>query len=151
MTSASCDELVGTTVSTAALTLTEAHLVAWASLTGDWLPIHTDREFAARSGFGERVVHGPCTLAMTLGLSTRTTLIDDERTVAWLGLNELRAVAPVMIGDTIRAQVTVAHARPSHQENQHVVTLDYIVTNQRGEKVMTFSNVLLVADAPPGD
>lgn len=147
MTSTSCDELVGTTVSTAALTLTEAHLVGWASLTGDWLPIHTDREFAARTEFGERLVHGPCTLAMTLGLSTRTSLIDDERTLAWLGLSELRALAPVLIGDTIRAKVTVSHARPSRQEGRMVVTLDYIVTNQRNEQVMTFSNVLLVADA----
>ncbi|GAA4524024.1 MaoC/PaaZ C-terminal domain-containing protein [Nonomuraea ferruginea] len=139
----------GQKISTTAITITESHVVSWASLTGDWLPIHTDREYAARSRFGERIAHGPLTLAMALGLSTRSQVIDGDRTTAWLGLNDLRALAPVLIGDTIRAVVEVTEARPAKREGQFVVTLSYRVVNQREEDVMTFTSILLMsAEAP---
>ncbi|MEU8251202.1 MaoC/PaaZ C-terminal domain-containing protein [Nonomuraea sp. NPDC048916] len=139
----------GDTVTTKAITVTETHLVSWASLTGDWLPIHTDREYAARSRFGQRIAHGPLTLALALGLSTQTDVIDHERTLAWLGMNELRALAPVLIGDTIKVVVKVADVRPSKREGQFVVSLSYTVVNQSDEDVMTFDSVLLVAAKAP--
>lgn len=139
----------GDTVTTQAITVTESHVVSWASLTGDWLPIHTDREYAARSRFGERIAHGPLTLALALGLSTQTDVIDGDRTTAWLGMHDLRALAPVLIGDTIRAVVEVAEVRPSKQEGRFVVRLAYRVLNQRDEDVMTFTSVLMMsAEAP---
>jgi len=142
----------GTVVTTGAITVTEQHVMAWAQLTGDWLPIHVDREYAAASRFGERIAHGPLTLALALGLSTRTPVIDPERTVAWLGMGELRALAPVTFGDTIRARVEVADTRPAKRPGTAVVTLAYTVLNQRDEPVMTFTSILLVqtGEAPSG-
>lgn len=152
MTKYSSGYRVGDSATTAAITVTEAHLVAWSSLTGDWLPIHTDREFAAQSQFGQRLVHGPFTLALALGLSTQIALIDRERTMAWLGLNNLRALAPTFINDTIRARLTVADVRESKKNpGRYVVTLDYTVLNQRDEQVMTFSSVLMVKGVPVTD
>lgn len=150
MTAAQPGYQVGAVVTTAAVTVTEAHLVGWASLTGDWLPIHTNKEYAAKSRFGERVAHGPLTLALSLGLSTQTAVIDGDRTLAWLGMGELRALAPVLIGDTIAAQVTVADARSSKRAGQSIVTLAYRVVNQRDEDVMSFTSLLLVEDLPDG-
>lgn len=147
-TAPSTDVRVGAEATTAAVTVTESHLVSWASLTGDWLPIHTDREHAARSRFGQRLVHGPFTLALALGLSTRTGIVDHEQTLAWLGLGELRALAPVFLDDTVHAAVRVTDVRPTRREGERVVTLAYTVVNQRGEQVMTFTSVLLTASAP---
>ncbi|WP_433503133.1 MaoC/PaaZ C-terminal domain-containing protein [Pseudonocardia halophobica] len=134
-------------VRTAELTVTETHVVSWANLTGDWLPIHMSAEHARESSFGERLVHGPLTMALAIGLSTRTPVIDPVLTRAWLGLRDLRAVAPVFIGDTIHAVVSIAGERPAKDPEQSVVELSYTVRNQRAETVMTFLNVVLVDSA----
>lgn len=134
------------TVTTSELTVTEAHIVAWASLTGDWLPIHMSREHAERSSYGARLVHGPLTQSLAIGLSTRTPLIDPERTLAWLGLRELQAIEPVYVDDTIHAVVTRTVSRPTRRPGRRVVELSYDVRNQDDVQVMSFVSVLLVAD-----
>ena len=88
------------------ITVTETHVVNWAGLTGDWVPLHVDAEYAAASEFGERIAHGPLTLALALGLVTRSGIFGDC-VVAWLGLDELRLPLPVKFGDTIHADVGV--------------------------------------------
>lgn len=134
---------MGAEFSSAALTVTETHVVSWSNLTGDWVALHTDAEAAARSAFGERVAHGPLTLALALGLVTQLRVFDG-RVLAWLGLDAVRAPAPVLFGDTIRAHVRVAELRPSSRAGRDVCRLDYTVLNQRDEEVMTFTNSLLL-------
>ena len=48
--------------------MTETHVVNWAGLTGDFYPLHMDREYAAKTQFGERLVHGPFIFALAVGL-----------------------------------------------------------------------------------
>ncbi|WCB95378.1 Bifunctional protein PaaZ [Baekduia alba] len=127
----------------AALTVTETHVVSWAGLTGDWVALHTDAEAAAQSAFGERVAHGPLTLALALGLVTQCGVFTGN-VVAWLGLDGVRASAPVRFGDTIRARVRVAELRPAARGERDVCRLHYSVVNQREEEVMTFDNTLLL-------
>ena len=62
------DFKVGELFETAAITLTEAHIVTWAGLTGDFYPLHMDREYAAKTQFGERLVHGPLIFGLAVGL-----------------------------------------------------------------------------------
>ena len=62
------DFKVGDVFETAAITLTEAHIVTWAGLTGDFYPLHMDREYAAKTQFGERLVHGPLIFGLAVGL-----------------------------------------------------------------------------------
>jgi itaconyl-CoA hydratase len=134
----------GQQLRSAGLTVTETHVVSWASLTGDWVALHTDAEAAAASVFGQRVAHGPLTMALALGLVTRLGIFDG-RVLAWLGIDALRATAPVFFGDTIHVCVHVAELRPASKPGREVVRLDYAVVNQREETVMTFSNSLLLA------
>jgi acyl dehydratase len=134
---------IGDRLVSAAVTVTEAHVVNWASLTGDWVPLHVDAEFAAASPFGERVAHGPLTLALALGLVTRTGAFGDS-VVAWLGLDEVRAPAPVRFGDTIHAEVEVLETRPTKKPDRGLTVLGYQVCNQRGEVVMTFRSSFLL-------
>jgi itaconyl-CoA hydratase len=138
------DYHVGTTVTTRGVTVTETHLVGWANLTGDWLPLHMDEEYASTTQFGGRLAHGPLTLALALGLSTQIGLFDPESAIAWLGLDEVRATNPVRPGDTIRADVEILEARPSRTPGQGVLRLGYRVRNQRGDQVLSFVNALLI-------
>jgi acyl dehydratase len=139
---------LGTEITTAALTVTEAHVVAWASLTGDWLGIHTNAVAAASGQFGERIAHGPLTMALALGLVTQQRVFDDV-VLAWLGVDAVRAQAPVRFGDTIDVVATVKELRPSRTSGRDVCTLDYSIRNQDGETVLTFVNALLLRAAEP--
>jgi len=134
---------LGDQVVTERVTVTEAHVVNWASLTGDWVPLHVDAEYAAQTQFGERIAHGPLTLALALGLVTRTGVFGDA-VLAWLGLDGLRLPRPVHFGDTIRAEVTVLSTRQSSKPDRGVTELGYSVRNQRDEEVMTFRSTFLL-------
>ena len=124
------------------ITVTEAHLVAWAGLTGDIVQFHINSDYAASTPFGERIAHGPLTLSLSLGLLTQTGYFGNV--VAWLGLEAVRATQPVLIGDTITVRATVREARTTSKPQNGVWTIDYITLNQRGETVMTFTSSFLV-------
>lgn len=112
-------------------TVTEAHLVAFAGVSGDQNPLHVDAEFARSEPFQERIAHG------LLGLSIMTGLVHDlgilvGSVVAFTGL-DWRFKAPVKIGDTIRGEMRV-RARKGLQ-SQGLVAFDAKLLNQRGETV----------------
>jgi itaconyl-CoA hydratase len=133
----------GTAFQTRGVTVTETHVVNWASLAGDWLPFHMDREYAAGTPFGQRIAHGPLTLALSLGLVVQTGVFGDA-IVAWLGLEDVRAVAPVLLGDTIRVVAEVVEHVPTSKPGQGRLHLGYTVCNQRDETVMTYRSVFLM-------
>jgi itaconyl-CoA hydratase len=137
---------LGEVYETAPLTVTEAHLVNWSSLTGDWVRLHTDAEYGRASVFGERIAHGPLTMSLALGLGTRLGILDEV--VAWLGLDRLRAHAPVLIGDTIRAVIEFTIHRETSKPDRGLSTLTYSVLNQRAEKVMDFESSVLIRREP---
>ena len=140
--------LTGDRYRTESITVTESHVVAWAGLTGDWVPLHVDAEYAANTEFGERIAHGPLTLALALGLVTRTGIFGSS-VLAWLGLDEVRLPLPVRLGDTITTGVTVRSTRPTSKPGRGLVTLDYEVSNQRDESVMTFTSSLILKMTMP--
>ena len=134
---------VGRAVTTPAVTVTEAHVVQFASLTGDWYPLHTNAEWSAKTPFRQRIAHGPLTLALAVGLMYQSQVYGDA-ILAWLGADQVRATAPVFFGDTVHVVATVTGSRPSKDPSRGVVILDYTVRNQRGEDVMSFSFTLLM-------
>ena len=124
------------------MTVTEAHLVSWAGLTGDWVSLHLDAEYAATQPFGERIAHGPLTMSLSLGLLTQTGIFGNVK--AWLGVDEVRAAKPVLIGDTIHPEATLRSARRTSKPAVGIWTFDYRTINQRAETVMTFSGSFMV-------
>lgn len=142
--------VLGERIESARITVTEAHVVNWASLTGDWVPLHMDAEYAAATSFGERIAHGPLTFALALGLITRTGVFGDA-VVAWLGVDGLRLPAPVLFGDTVRVSVEVAESRPTSKPDRGLTVLAYIVRNQRDETVMTFTSSFLLRVGDPAE
>ncbi|MEE2062165.1 MaoC/PaaZ C-terminal domain-containing protein [Rhodococcus artemisiae] len=136
------DLAVGDVVRGPGMTVTDAHLVTWAGLTGDIVSLHLDEEYAATTQFGQRIAHGPFTLSLALGLITQTGYF--VNVVAWLGLDEVRALRPVLIGDTLRPEAELIEARPTKKEVQGIWTLTYRAVNQKGEVVMTFKSSFMV-------
>jgi acyl dehydratase len=133
---------VGDVYTTAAITVTEAHVVAWAGLTMDFYPLHMDKEYAAKTEFGERLVHGPLIFALAVGLVSSSG-IGGDAAVAWLGANNMRMLAPVKIGDTVRVVVEVIDKKQTSKPEKGIQTWRYTAKNQRDETVMVFDYTMM--------
>ena len=129
------------------VTITDAHLVQWAGLTGDWVSLHLDEEYAVAAGFAGRIAQGPLTMSISLGLLTQTGIFGNV--TAWLGVDQVRATAPVLIGETIHPEAEVVASRPASRPLNGIWTLAYSTVNQRGETTMTFTSSFLVRRRPP--
>jgi len=126
------DFSIGQSWTSPARTITEADLVAFTGISGDFNPLHTDEEFSKNTPFGGRIFHGPGVFAIATGLESRLG-IKDGTAIAFLGMN-WKIVAPVRIGDTIHvAQKVAAMKASSSKPDRGVVTFDVQVLNQRGE------------------
>ena len=139
---------VGQVDTTMGRTLGEADVMSFVGFTGIWEEIFVNAEYAReRTLFGRRVVPGLCILVVVEGLYVLTGHTHHGR--AFLGLDELRIVAPVAVGDTIRAQVTVESLRPSVSRPGHgVMTLRHRVLNQDDAEVMSYTTARLMECRP---
>jgi 3-hydroxybutyryl-CoA dehydratase len=117
-----------------ARTITEAHIVNYAGITGDMNPLHVDAEYAAHSMFKERIAHGM--LVAGLISAVLGTELPGPNSI-YLG-QDLKFMAPVMIGDTITVVVTVTGKR----DEKRIITLRTTACNQRGEMVIDGTAVL---------
>jgi acyl dehydratase len=126
---------VGDIYHTAGITLTEAHVVNWAGLTMDFYPLHMDKEYAAKTQFGERLVHGPLIFALAVGLVGSAGFAGDSA-IAWLGVDNMKMLGPVRIGDTVRVIVEVKEKTPTKKPERGIQVWRYTVKNQRDETVM---------------
>jgi 3-hydroxybutyryl-CoA dehydratase len=115
-------------------TITEAHIVTFAGLTGDMNPLHVDAEYAAKSMFGERIAHGM--LVAGLISAVLGTQLPGPNSI-YLG-QDLKFTAPVKIGDTVMVTVTVTEKR----DDKRIIKLRTTATNQRGEMVVDGSAVI---------
>jgi acyl dehydratase len=115
----------GQAFTTRGRTVTEADVVGFAALTGDWHPQHADATWAAGSPFGERIAHGMLVISVAAGLVP----LDPERVVALRRVSDATFKRPVRLGDTIRVQGRVADVRPAG-EDAGLVAFAWSVLNQ---------------------
>ncbi|NQD42246.1 MaoC/PaaZ C-terminal domain-containing protein [Glutamicibacter halophytocola] len=132
----------GDRILSAGMTITDAHLVNWAGLTGDLVSLHLDETYAAGTQFEQRIAHGPLTLSLGLGLMTQTGYFSNV--IAWLGLDEVRAKHPVFIGDTIHVEAEVVTARESKKPGTGIWTINYRIIKQDDSEVMTFTSSFMI-------
>jgi len=136
------DVEVGAVYETAGRTITEADVVAFASLSGDWNRIHTDAEYAKTTPFGQRIAHGLLGIAIASGLCVRLGLFADT-TIAMLGV-EWTFRAPVFIGDTLRVRVRIVSKRRTSRGARGLLERRLEVLNQRGDVVQEGAIPLLI-------
>jgi len=126
----------GDRVTTLSRTVTEADIAAFADLTGDFYPLHVDDEYARESRFGRRIAHGPLVYSLAIGLMPIEFFGDGV--VAFLGVDGLRHLAPVFVGDTMHVVSEVTAAVPSKSSSSGgVVTVRYSVVTDPDLHVMT--------------
>lgn len=145
----SFDELrIGERLLTARRTITEADIVNFGGLSGDYFYAHMDKIAAAESLFGERVAHGYFIVSAAAGLFVDAA---PGPVIANYGMDNLRFVEPVKIGDTIQVELTCKQKTPKplrdEQKPHGVVVWDIKVKNQRNELVATYDILTLVEKA----
>lgn len=133
----------GQKTTTPGKTITEADVVNFASLSGDWNELHTNAEYMKDSPFGERIAHGLLTVSIASGLTNRTEI--SPNVVAFLGIDNLRFLNPVFIGDTIKVESEVLEARPSEsREGVGILKTKNTVKNQKDEDVATWETSVMI-------
>jgi acyl dehydratase len=130
-------------------TITEADVVAFAGLSGDFNSLHVDETFAASTGFGGRIAHGLLVLSVASGLTTRLPVLHALQP-SLLGMTEVTChwLAPVRIGDTIRVELTFVAAQLTRSGTRGRVTERRVVLNQDDVTVIDSEWTLLVATRP---
>lgn len=137
------DVEIGKRMVTRGRTITEADLVQFAGLTGDYNPMHTDAEYMKHSQFGQRIAHGMLTLSYAVGQAYQLGFM--ERTVlAFRGL-EMKFSLPVFIGDTIHVEITVREKKEARRMGGGWVTFDVKIVNQDGKTVQSGEWTVLLA------
>jgi acyl dehydratase len=123
-------------------TVTEADIVAFAGLSGDYNVLHTDAEYMKSSIFGERIAHGLLGLSISSGLGSRA-VARPFATIAFLG-HRWRFKGPIKIGDTIKVRMKVTDKKETSKPDRGIVTIQRSVLNQRGELVQEGDTELMI-------
>jgi acyl dehydratase len=126
-------------------TLTDAHFLFFAGMTGDNHPIHYDDEHAKTTRFGRRLAHGLLLASLTaVGASTLAPII--EHSIVAFVEQRTRFLAPVFIGDTLKPHHEVVALE--RKRSAGLLTLRVTLTNQRGETVLEGEHRYLIAYRP---
>ena len=130
-------------------TITDADIVAFSGLTGDYSELHTSDVYAKASQFGRRVAHGMLGLAYAHGLMWARTGELREIAIAFLGISDWKFLAPIFIGDTIFVNYRIGELRNSKSRpTQAIATFDVEVVNQDGAVLQRGRKALLVSKTP---
>ncbi len=139
------DFAIGDRFQSPSKTLTDAHFLFFAGMTGDAHPIHYDDEYAKKTRFGRRLAHGLLLTSMTaVGASTLAPLVLDS-IVAFVE-QRTRFLAPAFVGDTIHPEHEVVGLE--RKRSAGLLTLRVALTNQRGETVLEGEHKYLIAYRP---
>jgi len=122
-------------------TVTEADIVNFAGLSGDFNPIHIDHEFARQTPFRRPIAHGLLVLSIASGLGLYAPPM---RTLAFLEIREWQFKGPVHVGDTIRVRGKVLGKEVRGRGRRGVITWGRSVVNQEGKVVQEGISVTLV-------
>jgi len=125
-------------------TITEADIVGFAGLSGDYNQLHTDSEFSKNTPFGQRVAHGLLVLSIASGLAMRTGALEGT-TLAFREITEWKFIRPVMPGDTVHVVIEIKKLKALPRSKAGTVAFELDVRNQRDETAMKGLWAMLVA------
>jgi len=137
---------VGRTIVSPGRTVTEADIVAFCGISGDYNELHSSAEYAKQTPFGKRIAHGLLGLAMASGLASRLGVMEGTAQ-AFTGL-EWKFRRPIFIGDTVRVRASVAKKREIKRLGGGVVVFRVALSNQEGEVVQEGKWTVLIKSRP---
>lgn len=143
------DYELGVKMETRGRTVTEADIVQFGALTGDFNPMHFDAEYMKSHPMGQRIAHGMLSLSYAVGQAYQLGFM--EKTVlAFRGL-EMKFSLPVFIGDTMRVQLVVKEKTEMARLGGGTVVLDVKILNQNNKTVQSGTWTVLVASKPKAE
>jgi len=137
----------GQQIVTAGRTITEADIVSFAGLSGDYNQMHVDDAYSKKTAFGQRVAHGLLVTSIVSGLAVQTGVMEGT-VIAFREIVEWKFARPVFIGDTIHAVLTVGETKAMRRIGGGSVSIAIDVLNQGGEIVMKGIWVVLMSFRP---
>jgi acyl dehydratase len=143
------DVQVGEEHESPARTITEADIVNFAALSGDWSPVHCDEEYCRKTPYKTRIAHGLLGLAIAEGLKFRLPEFTDVRYMASLYWN-YKFTGPILMGDTVRVRVRVQSKRETKKPDRGIVVEYVTMLNQRDEVVQEGEHGLMIWRRPTG-
>jgi acyl dehydratase len=136
------DVEVGDTWTSPARTITETDVVQFASLTGDFNPLHVDQEFARQTPFGKPIAHGLLGLSYVAGLGSHFPRM---ATLSFLRILEWNFIKPIHFGDTVHVETEILSKEPKARGRRGEITWKRSLVNQAGEVVQEGRTLTLVA------
>ena len=137
---------IGESITSTTRTITEADIVAYAGLSGDYNELHTSESYASKTPFGKRIAHGLLGLSIASGLAFQMGFligtVDAFRGVEW------EFTAPIYIGDTIHIVAEVVETKAFPRLGNGRVVFKVAVNNQNGQLVQRGSWSLLIRNKP---
>lgn len=137
----------GQRIVTAGRTVTEADIVSFAGLSGDYNQIHVDAAYSAQAPFGQRVAHGLLVTAIASGLAMQTGVMEGT-VLAFREINEWKFIKPVFIGDTVHVVLEVQETKDLRRIGGGSVTIEVSVVNHNADTVMKGVWTVLIASRP---
>ena len=134
---------VGQRITSPGRTITEADVVAFAGISGDFNSIHTDAEYAKDGAFGQRVAHGLLVISIVSGLAVRTGIMEGT-VIAFREIKNWKFNQPVFIGDTIHVILEVKEKKAMPRLGGGSILLSLDVRNQDDQTVMKGTWTVLV-------
>ncbi|MEL0185586.1 MAG: MaoC/PaaZ C-terminal domain-containing protein [Hyphomicrobiales bacterium] len=138
---------IGKEYVSASRTITEADIVHFAGISGDYNPLHIDEEYCKKTIFGTRIAHGPLVYSIAAGLLFQLHLYDDTL-IAFLGFDSLKFTKHVIAGDTITAKISVLEKRETSKPDRGVMKRSLKVYNQNNEMVQDAVQAFLLKRKP---
>jgi acyl dehydratase len=126
------------------VTVTEAHLATAAGMFGDFNPLHVDEEFAKKSRFGGRILHGPFSSAL---VSAPVGMYFSGTAIAYLE-HACRFTSPVKPGDTLSTEWTITQKLDKPKHKGGICVLRGVAKNQRGEIAVEADGKILISSRP---
>jgi acyl dehydratase len=137
---------IGDSMVSPARTVTETDLVLFCGLSGDYNELHSNVEYAKRTMFGRRIVHGPLGIVLAMGLASRLGHLEGTAQ-AFLRM-DWKFKGPIFIGDTIHVRASVARKKAMARLNGGMLVLDVSILNQKDEVVQQGTWTVLMKSGP---
>jgi acyl dehydratase len=133
---------IGEEIISGARTITEADVVNFACLSGDFHPEHMNADYAQKGPLGERIAHGLLIMSIATGLLNQTGAFEGTN----IAVLEMRArfVKAIKFGDTIRAVQRIVKKKETSKADRGVLTSQILVLNQDDQPVLKADLVALM-------